>query len=147
LLQEPVRRPAGLPDRPLSNGRPRTRPGGFGETPSAIATSFCRRRSAALRCRGLCDANQAILWSITQRTPGGEHAGFFGRPPWFHPREAACHKSGSTVRMRKTSHLSFPAKAGTRGPVVSNFLSHRIAYRRFGAVEPWAPASAGEAIR
>src|SRR5271169_4254451 len=39
LLQEPVRRPAGLPDRPLSNGRPRTRPGGFGETPSAIAIS------------------------------------------------------------------------------------------------------------
>jgi hypothetical protein len=57
LLQDPVRRRAGLPDRPLSNGRPRTRPGGFGEAPSAIATSFCRRRSAALRCEGLCNAS------------------------------------------------------------------------------------------
>jgi hypothetical protein len=43
----------------------------------------------------------------------------------------------------------FPAKAGTHGPVVSNFLSHCIAYRQsqVRAVEPWAPASAGEAIR
>jgi len=39
VLWEPVRRPAGLPDRPFSNGRPRTRPGGFGESPSAIGIS------------------------------------------------------------------------------------------------------------
>ena len=29
LLRQPTRRPSGLPDRPFSNGRPRTRPGGF----------------------------------------------------------------------------------------------------------------------
>jgi len=39
LLRQPARRPAGLPDRPFSNGRPRTRPGGFGERPSVIVIS------------------------------------------------------------------------------------------------------------
>ena len=39
LLREPVRRPAGWPERPFSNGRPRARRGGFGENPSAIAIS------------------------------------------------------------------------------------------------------------
>src|SRR5260370_23996617 len=43
LLREPVRPPAGLPDRPLSNGRPRTRPSRFGEAPSAIDTSYALR--------------------------------------------------------------------------------------------------------
>jgi hypothetical protein len=39
------------------------------------------------------------------------------------------------VRMRKTSHLSFPAKAGTHGAVVSNFFSHRIAHKRDRSVQ------------
>jgi hypothetical protein len=42
LLREPGRRPAGLPERPFSKGRPRPRPGGFGETPSCILMSFVR---------------------------------------------------------------------------------------------------------
>jgi hypothetical protein len=33
LLRDPVCRPAGLPDRPFSYGRPRARPGSFGEIP------------------------------------------------------------------------------------------------------------------
>jgi hypothetical protein len=47
LLREPVRRPAGLPDRPFSYGRPRTRPSGFGENPSAICISSIQ--SAAIQ--------------------------------------------------------------------------------------------------
>ncbi|HXO91389.1 MAG TPA: hypothetical protein VN849_11435, partial [Stellaceae bacterium] len=39
LLRHPTRRPSGLPDRPFSNGRPRTRPGGFGESSSVTAIS------------------------------------------------------------------------------------------------------------
>src|SRR6266478_1155273 len=39
LLREPRRRPPGLPDRPFSNGRPRSRPGGFGKIRSLIAIS------------------------------------------------------------------------------------------------------------
>src|SRR6202040_3973243 len=92
LLQEPTRRPAGLPDFPFSNGRPRTRPGGFGEAPSAIDISFCRRRSPAPRCEGLCDANKAILWSYiaTNTIPG---TGSDLTAPSFHPSEGACEKN------------------------------------------------------
>jgi hypothetical protein len=39
LLREPVCRPAGLPNRPFSYGRPRARPSGLGEIPSAIVIS------------------------------------------------------------------------------------------------------------
>jgi hypothetical protein len=39
LLWQPTRRPSGLPDRPFSNGRPRTRPGGFRISPSVIVIS------------------------------------------------------------------------------------------------------------
>jgi hypothetical protein len=45
-LREPRRRPPGLPDRPLSNGRPRTRTGGFGEMFSLIVGYFCSTRGA-----------------------------------------------------------------------------------------------------
>jgi hypothetical protein len=40
LLRQPIRRPTGFPDRPFSNGRPRTRPGGFGAIPSVIIISL-----------------------------------------------------------------------------------------------------------
>jgi hypothetical protein len=39
LLREPICRPAGLPDRPFSYGRPRARPGGLGEIPLAMCIS------------------------------------------------------------------------------------------------------------
>src|SRR6516165_2598441 len=42
LLREPVRRPAGLPDRPFSNGRPRTRPGSFGNGTSDMVIPLVR---------------------------------------------------------------------------------------------------------
>ena len=60
LLREPVRRPAGLPERPLSNGRPRTRPSVLVKP---ISHRYLVCRSTARRCEGLCDANRAILWS------------------------------------------------------------------------------------
>jgi hypothetical protein len=50
-----VRRPAGLPDRPFSNGRPRACPGGFGETPSVISSLSAATRTAT--ARGGYDAN------------------------------------------------------------------------------------------
>ena len=58
-------RPGGrgdLPDRPLLNGRPRTRPGAFGAIPSVIVISFVQRagQSATARVRELCIANRAI---------------------------------------------------------------------------------------
>ena len=40
LLRQPTRRPSGLPDRPFSNGRPRTCPDAFGAIPSVIDISF-----------------------------------------------------------------------------------------------------------
>ena len=45
VLQEPVRPPAGLPDRP-SRMAARASPGGFGQTASAIATSSADPRLA-----------------------------------------------------------------------------------------------------
>src|SRR5271169_2371070 len=42
LLREPRRRPPGLPDRPFSNGRPRTGPDGFGRSTSLIIVSLIR---------------------------------------------------------------------------------------------------------
>ena len=39
LLRQPTRRPRGLPDRPFSNGRPRTGPGAFGAIPSVMVIS------------------------------------------------------------------------------------------------------------
>ena len=40
LLREPYRRPVGLPDRPFTNGRPRT--GSGGESTSVIRISLVR---------------------------------------------------------------------------------------------------------
>jgi hypothetical protein len=39
VSREPVRRPAGLPDRPFSYGRPRARPGTSGENLSTVFIS------------------------------------------------------------------------------------------------------------
>jgi len=47
LLREPRRRPPGLPDRPFSNGRPRTRPGGFRESRSLIVISVVQPQARA----------------------------------------------------------------------------------------------------
>jgi hypothetical protein len=47
LLRQPIRRPLGWPDRPFSTGRPRTRPGGFGVSPSAIEISLVHGRAAS----------------------------------------------------------------------------------------------------
>jgi len=41
LLREPLRRPPGLPDRPLSSGRPRNRAGSFSEMSSVMVAFYC----------------------------------------------------------------------------------------------------------
>ena len=53
LLRQPTRRPRGLPDRPFSNGRPRTRPGAFGAFDrSSISFGFDRRPCGRRRSMG-----------------------------------------------------------------------------------------------
>jgi len=51
LLREPGRRPAGLPDRPFSNGRPRTRAGSFVNSTSDMIIRLVRP-AAHFRRRG-----------------------------------------------------------------------------------------------
>ena len=41
LLREPLRRPPGLHDRPLSSGRPRNRAGSFSEMSSVMVAFYC----------------------------------------------------------------------------------------------------------
>jgi hypothetical protein len=54
LLREPNRRPAGFPDCPLGNGRPRTRSDGFSATLSTIRTSLHWRQPRRHRDRLKC---------------------------------------------------------------------------------------------
>src|SRR5439155_4095063 len=63
LLRQPIRRPVGLPDRPLSNGRPRTFPGDFGTCPSIIVISVAQQAGDSRnRPRPyVCCANMAII--------------------------------------------------------------------------------------
>jgi hypothetical protein len=46
---EALIRPPGLPDRPFSNGRPRNRPGGFGEMSLLIVNSFFQSAARSRR--------------------------------------------------------------------------------------------------
>jgi hypothetical protein len=51
LIAEPSRRPAGLPDRPFSNGRPRARPGSFCNTTSDMVIPLVRPAASFLASR------------------------------------------------------------------------------------------------
>jgi hypothetical protein len=95
LLREPVRRPSGLRDRPFLYGRPRARPGGFGESPLAIVVSSIPI-SGPFGSRpgpGVCNEKKAILRMTKSQKRG--------RP----------RRTGVLARNRfLTDHRHFPAQ-------------------------------------
>src|SRR5271165_1061393 len=65
LFRDPARRPAGLPDRPFWNGRPRGSPGGFGKSPSAMCISL--NQSAARSTARHRPEYSILIWQLLYR--------------------------------------------------------------------------------